>query len=46
MKHVPNRVFKSTMTGAGVDKGTATKLFYGPKSLKLWSVNDLDAQRM
>lgn len=46
MNHVPNRVFKSTMTGARVNKGTSTKLFYGSKSLKLWSVDDLDAKRM
>lgn len=34
------------MASAWVDKGASTKLFYGAKSLKLWSVDDPDAQRM
>lgn len=34
------------MASAWVDKGASTKLFNGSKSLKLWSVDDPDAQRM
>lgn len=44
--HLPDIMFKSSMASAGVHKGTSTKLFYGSKSLKLWSVDDPDTKRM